>query len=112
VGFDGSGVGDVTLGAKETIYAANIPTGGVSGQYNNALVCPATKTGFQPGSIHDPCDQVHFWSWHPGGANWTFGDGSARFLTYSIDSPGVTTPPTTFMHLTTRNGGEVNTGDF
>ncbi len=111
-GFDGSGVGDVTLGAKETIYAANIPTGAVSGQYNNALVCPPTKTGFQPGSIHDPCDQVHFWSWHPGGANWTFGDGSARFISYGIDSPGVTTPPTTFMHLTTRNGGEVNTGDY
>jgi prepilin-type processing-associated H-X9-DG protein len=74
--------------------------------------CPLTKIGFQPGTINDPCDQVHFWSWHPAGANWTFGDGSARFMTYTIDSPPQMTPASTLMQLCTRNGGEVPTGDY
>jgi prepilin-type N-terminal cleavage/methylation domain-containing protein/prepilin-type processing-associated H-X9-DG protein len=111
-GFDGSGVGDVTLGAREVFYAQNIvPLGSSAGQYG--ATCPATKTGFQAGSINDNCDQPHFWSWHPGGANWTFGDGSARFVTYTVDSnQPATTPPTTLMQLCTRNGGEVITGDY
>jgi len=110
-GFDGSGEGDITMGARATVYAANIASG-VAGNYTGT--CPLTKTGFQPGTINDPCDQVHWWSWHPAGANWTFGDGSARFLTYTIDSPGQMppAPPTTLMQLVTRNGGEVPTGDY
>jgi prepilin-type N-terminal cleavage/methylation domain-containing protein/prepilin-type processing-associated H-X9-DG protein len=108
-GFDGSGVGDITLGAREIRYAENIATI-VAGNYTNA--CPVTKVGFQPGSIQDNCDQPHFWSWHPGGANWTFGDGSARFITYTIDSPPQMTPSTVLMQLVTRNGGEVITGDY
>jgi hypothetical protein len=102
-GFDGSGVGDVTMGAREYGYASS-------------FTCPLTKVGFQPGTINDPCDQVHWWSWHPAGSNWTFGDASARFVTYTIDSPAAPTtppsPPTTLMQLVTRNGGEVPTGDY
>ena len=103
-GFDGSGVGDMTLGAREVIYAANVPTAGVSQDYNGALVCPAYKVGFQPGKINDPCDQVHFWSWHPAGANWLWGDGSARFIQYSMND--------VLPQLCTRNGGEVVNLDF
>jgi prepilin-type N-terminal cleavage/methylation domain-containing protein len=109
-GFDGSGEGDVTMGARATVYAAHIASG-VAGNYTGT--CPLTKTGFQPGTINDPCDQVHWWSWHPAGANWTFGDGSARFLTYTIDSNAPQlTPASTLMQLCTRNGGEVPTGDY
>jgi prepilin-type N-terminal cleavage/methylation domain-containing protein len=115
-GFDGSGIGDVTMGAREWIYAENIPSGNISGIYGTG--CPLTAVGFQPGSIQDNCAQVRFWSWHPAGANWTFGDGSARFITYTVDSPsgppavGMPTPQTTFTQLCTRNGGEVITGDY
>jgi prepilin-type N-terminal cleavage/methylation domain-containing protein/prepilin-type processing-associated H-X9-DG protein len=118
-GYDASGVGDVILGAREWRYAENlVPTGSSAGNYGGGT-CPFTKTGFQAGSIQDSCDQIHFWSWHPGGANWTFGDGSARFITYNIDSPSAPQPApnpfgqySTFMQLVTRNGGEVITGDY
>ena len=101
-GFDGSGVGDVTLGAREIVYAANVQTTSLSG--GGSTSCPATKLGFQPGTINDPCDQVHFWSWHPGGANWLFGDGSAKFMAYSMND--------VLPQMCTRNGGEVVLQDF
>jgi prepilin-type N-terminal cleavage/methylation domain-containing protein/prepilin-type processing-associated H-X9-DG protein len=41
-----------------------------------------------------------FWSLHPGGCNFLFGDGSVRFLKESID-------PHVFSFLSSRNGGEV-----
>jgi prepilin-type processing-associated H-X9-DG protein len=101
-GFDGSGVGDVTLGAREIVYANHIASG-VSGTYVSH--CSPSKVGFQPGTIHDNCDQVHFWSWHPGGANWLFGDGSARFISYGMNE--------ILPQMSTRNGGEsVNQSDF
>jgi prepilin-type processing-associated H-X9-DG protein len=109
-GFDGSGEGDVTMGARAFVYADNIQTTATVG--GGQTTCPYSYVGFQPGKINDPCDQIHFWSWHPGGANWTFGDGSARFLTYTIDNPPAMTPASTFLQLVTRNGGEVITGDY
>jgi prepilin-type N-terminal cleavage/methylation domain-containing protein/prepilin-type processing-associated H-X9-DG protein len=72
-GYDGSGDGDVVLGARALRYASS-------------LGCPASKVGLQPGVLTNPCDQVHFWSLHSGGANFLFGDGSCKFVTYSGDS--------------------------
>jgi prepilin-type N-terminal cleavage/methylation domain-containing protein/prepilin-type processing-associated H-X9-DG protein len=110
-GFDGSGVADVSLGARDTVYAANVQVTDTGG--GPSIPCSPTKVGFQPGTINDICDQVHYWSWHPAGANWLFGDGSVRFISYSIDSnqPAMT-PRTPFMQMCTRNGGEVVTQDF
>jgi len=45
------------------------------------------------------------YSFHIGGANFLFGDGSVRFVRNSIDI-------TTFMALTTRSNGEILPGDF
>jgi prepilin-type N-terminal cleavage/methylation domain-containing protein/prepilin-type processing-associated H-X9-DG protein len=87
-GWDGSGLGDVVMGARAINYA-------------NSLGCPITKVGLQPGTINDTCDQVHFWSLHSGGANFLMGDGSVRFTRYSNDN--------ILPQLATRNGGEVAT---
>ena len=89
-GWDGSGAGDVLLGAREVNYAA-------------FLSCPTSFVGLQPGDILNPCHQVHFWSFHSGGANFLFGDGSVHFLPYSANA--------ILPALATRAGGEIiNTG--
>ena len=44
--------------------------------------CP-TPNLYAAGKVIDPCDAHHFWSLHPGGAQWVFADGSVRFLPYS-----------------------------
>ena len=53
---------------------------------------------YGPGRPDNPCDATHFWSLHGGGANWTFGDGSVRFLSYSAQP--------ILKALATRAGGE------
>jgi len=85
-GYDSNGTGDVLLGFRENAYAA-------------ALGCPAKYINFQRGTIKDPCDQVHFWSAHSGGANFVLGDGSVRFVSYNNDP--------NMPALATKAGGEV-----
>jgi prepilin-type N-terminal cleavage/methylation domain-containing protein/prepilin-type processing-associated H-X9-DG protein len=91
-GWDGSGTGDVVLGARSNAYAASI-----TDSNGNSLNC--NKVGLQPGTVNNLCDQAHFWSMHPGGANFLFCDGSVHFLSYSANS--------VLPQLATRAGGEV-----
>lgn len=53
---------------------------------------------FGPGRPDNPCDRYHFWSLHPGGANFLFADGAVHFLPYSAQP--------IMVALATRNGGE------
>jgi prepilin-type N-terminal cleavage/methylation domain-containing protein/prepilin-type processing-associated H-X9-DG protein len=89
------GVGDVLLGARE-IYYAQDSGDSVGGP---GLGCAQTFVNFQPGDINQPCHQVHFWSYHPGGSNFCFADGSVHFLSYSADPQ--------MPALVTRAGGEI-----
>lgn len=93
-GYDSRGTGDFTLGARDILNAANAKDA-TGTKYN----CPPSKVGLQPGTIADPCDQMHFWSFHSGGANFVFADGSVRMLAYSADN--------VLPALTTRALGEV-----
>jgi prepilin-type processing-associated H-X9-DG protein len=52
-----------------------------------------------PNGNGDWCDSHHYWSYHEGGANWLFADGSVRFLTYQANN--------ILPALSTRAGGEV-----
>ncbi len=61
--------------------------------------CPSGPYPFGPGRDANPCDAIHFWSQHPGGAHFLFVDGSTRFLAYSA-AP-------LMPALATRAGGEV-----
>jgi len=62
-----------------------------------------TPETFRPGTLafvaNDP-HRWHFWSIHNGGATFLFGDGSARFLPYTVQNNGV------LKALSTFNGGE------
>jgi prepilin-type N-terminal cleavage/methylation domain-containing protein/prepilin-type processing-associated H-X9-DG protein len=67
--------------------------------------CPGGKQWLQPPTgINNGCDGHHYWSRHPGGANFCLADGSVRFLSYTI---GVTIQAA----LATKSGGEVTPGD-
>lgn len=68
--------------------------------YRNIIApeCPKPST-YGPGEFNNRCHAQHFWSPHPGGANWLFGDGSVRFLNYSA--------ATILPALSTRAGNEV-----
>ncbi len=61
-------------------------------------VCPPGPFPFGRGRVSDPCAAFHFWSLHPGGANFLLADGSVHFLAYSA-APRMPA-------LATRRGGE------
>jgi prepilin-type processing-associated H-X9-DG protein len=83
-----------TLGAAEL----NRQSSGYSA-YDN---CPPGPYGYGPGRQDNPCDAFHFWSLHPGGANFLYGDGSVKLLSYSIGAD--------LVKLATRAGGETYNG--
>lgn len=71
-----SGSGDMILGVREPNLLP-IVSGSACGPGNYPFV-PAN--GFL-----DPCGMFHFWSPHPGGANFAWCDGSIRFLSYTAN---------------------------
>lgn len=87
-GQNGSGSLDMLLGAKELNFGAGT-TGGL----------PPGPYSFGPGRLSNLSDVFHFWSLHPSGANFLFGDGGVHFINYNVDSNLIPA-------LATRNGGE------
>ena len=86
-GEKGEGAADQHLGTRELAV------------YMTPQVCTIGPYQFGPGGLQNPCDDFHFWSLHPGGANFAFCDGSVRFMAYSADQ--------VLPALATRAGGEV-----
>jgi len=88
-GQSGTGSGDMLLGVTDRY---------LGGGY--ASDCPLVSYQFQEGQPGNECDVFHFWSLHPGGANFIFADGSVHFLSYR-SAP-------LLPALATRAGGEVS----
>jgi prepilin-type N-terminal cleavage/methylation domain-containing protein/prepilin-type processing-associated H-X9-DG protein len=90
----GYGDGDTVLGGNDAYLAVNA-FGDLA--TNVGLQSPRVPQGAYTGEI----DGGHFWSFHTGGANFVYADGSVHFLPYSAN--------TVFLAMCTRAGGEVFT---
>jgi prepilin-type processing-associated H-X9-DG protein len=89
VGQNQDGSADMLLGSNEKAIAP---------EFNE---CPRRTSSYGPGRLNNICDALHFWSLHPGGANFLMADGSVHFLAYSAK--------TVLPALATRAGGEAVT---
>jgi prepilin-type N-terminal cleavage/methylation domain-containing protein/prepilin-type processing-associated H-X9-DG protein len=90
-GCYGTGDGDTVLGTRDTSLAA-------------CMGDSSANVGLQPQRAPQDkgeIDGAHFWSYHTGGANFLFGDGSVRMLPYTANS--------VIIQLGTRASGEVFT---
>jgi prepilin-type N-terminal cleavage/methylation domain-containing protein/prepilin-type processing-associated H-X9-DG protein len=85
------GSADMILGARER--------NAFSPGHPELQDCPAGPYHFQSDRIDNKCALFHFWSLHPGGANFLMADGSVHFLGYDADA--------LLPSLATRAGGEV-----
>jgi len=96
-GVHNSGSCDVVMGGAEiNLRSVGIP---------ELNACPTGPYTYKEGTILNPCDQFHFWSLHSNGANFLFGDGSCRFVTYAAATGSVGNVPLVTA-LSTRAGGE------
>ncbi|MBX9622904.1 MAG: DUF1559 domain-containing protein [Gemmataceae bacterium] len=91
-GLNRDGAAEMLLGAQEV---NTIP---------HRYPCPRGAYRFGPGRPDDQCAMFHYWSLHPGGANFAFADGGVRYLAY--------TAIRVLDGLATRGGGEVVGGEW
>lgn len=84
--------GDAILGVSER----NLPD-----RFSEVPGCGPGPYRFGPSRASDPCGVFHYWSLHPGGANFLFADGAVRLIQYEAAD--------LLPALATRAGGETVT---
>jgi prepilin-type N-terminal cleavage/methylation domain-containing protein/prepilin-type processing-associated H-X9-DG protein len=90
----GAGDGDTVLGSQDVALAGALGDISTNIGLKQCRVNPNSNTG--------EIDGAHFWSFHDGGANFVYCDGSVHFIPYSTAS-------TVFVAMSTRASGEVFT---
>ncbi|MFO0937608.1 MAG: DUF1559 domain-containing protein [Gemmataceae bacterium] len=105
------GTTDIALGVREKTGASGVPSPGTP--QTGAAVYTGTDF-YRPGKLDDPTNihRFHFWSLHPGGGMWLYGDGHVQFISYSAGTSVVgnfngLTGVTVLECLASMNGGEV-----
>ncbi len=94
-GYDGCGfgTGDMLLGVRERVTGIN-----------------SAPDYYRSGVLTTNVDYGHYWSLHPGGAQWAMSDGSVRYINYASGASVVTTingiSVTLLEVLASRAGGE------
>ncbi len=97
-GYNGTGTGDVVMGSREIYFPASGYMGSFDGTTFTPATCSTSNVGLLPGRVDNPCDEMHYWSNHPGGVNFLMGDASVRFMPYTANN--------ILPALATRNGNE------
>ncbi|MBS0204761.1 MAG: DUF1559 domain-containing protein [Planctomycetes bacterium] len=103
-------LGDVTDGTSSTLFVGERgvfrPSDGELPAYSpdlcgmNEMESWLRTVALTPASAVDPSSRGHFWSHHPGGVHFLFGDGRVQFVSYSISQ-------TTFRALATGASSEI-----
>jgi prepilin-type processing-associated H-X9-DG protein len=75
--------------------------------YDGSAHCPANAPFGPPAGADNFCNFNHFNSFHTGGANFLFADGSVRFLPYAIGANNPALGKSVLEALVTISGGEV-----
>jgi len=92
-----SGNNDAIMGVANSSRLRETETATARFQQDGGPPCPAVAY-FAPGNLDNKCHFNHLWSFHQGGANFAFADGSVRFLPYGASQ--------VLIPLATREGGE------